>query len=443
VPITAAQLDAEYARLPSQYQYVFTKDAFLKQLIDEVLLSQEATRQGFSVSQQEVDESLNTFMQENNVTPDKLNEVLTQKNLNYQQLRNLVQNQLLIEKLLQAEVKDKANVTTEQALKYYDDNPATFKVPQTATARHILIGLVNRTMEQSKLKAEEVFSMLKDDKSNFCGLVTLYSDDSGSNENCGEYTFPKGQMVPQFEDAAFGQGIGNISIINTTFGYHIVWTTNLTPENIVPFSDVQEQITAVLQSQQEKMVYADLIAGLRAKAKIINYYEQELLAAQAKNTTEAAQEQQTQGAAANTQVTIVSPAETAEITELPEEELAEEQEELAEETQEAVEEVIEEESVVPPVTQTEIGFTDCLKKEGVVLYGAYWDSSTKTQKELFGADAANVNYIECGIQGDFRAQASICQEAGIQAYPTWIIGNDEYMGILEIKQLSTMTGCGI
>ena len=439
VPITETQLNEDYARLPLQYQYFIAKDAFLKQLIDEVLLTQEATRQGFSVSQQEVDESLNTFMQENNVTPDKLNEVLTQKKLNYQQLRNLVENQLLIDKLLQKEVKDKANVTTEQALKYYNDNPATFKAPEMVTAKHILIGLVNRTMEQAKLKAQEVFNLLKNDKSNFCDLVTLYSEDSGSTEKCGEYTFPKGQMVPEFEKAAFEQGIGNISIINTTFGYHIVWTTNLTPEKIVLFKDVQEQIISVLKTQQEKMVYSDLVAGLRAKAKITNYYEQQLLAEQAKQAAENKTEVQTaEEAGAKTQVTVIAPTET-ETTELPEEEIASEQKELGAETEKAVEEVVEEEPVQPQ--PAELGFTDCLKSKGAVLYGAYWDSSTKTQKEYFGADAANINYIECGIQGDYRAQAEICKEAGIQAYPTWVIGNDKHMGILEIKQLSTLTGC--
>jgi len=438
VPITETQLNEDYSRLPLQYQYFITKDAFLKQLIDEVLLTQEATRQGFSVSQQEVDESLNIFMQENNVTPDKLNEVLTQKNLNYEQLRSLVQNQLLIDKLLKKEVKDKANVATEQALKYYNDNPATFKAPGMVTAKHILIGLVNRTMEQAKLKAQEVFGMLKNDKGNFCDLVTLYSDDSGSNDNCGEYTFPKGQMVPEFEKAAFEQGIGNISIINTTFGYHIVLTTNLTSEKKVPFSDVQDQITAVLKTQQEKIVYSDLVAGLRAKAKITNYYEQQLLAEQAKNATNTTAGQQSQGVAAKTQVTVIAPAET-ETTELPEEEIASEQKELGAETEKAVEEVVEEKPVQPQ--PAELGFTECLKSKGAVLYGAYWDSSTKTQKEYFGADAVNINYIECGIQGDYRAQSEICKEAGIQAYPTWIIGNDKHMGILEIKQLAVLTGC--
>lgn len=448
-PITVAQMDQDYERLPLQYKYYITKEAYLGQLIDEVLLTQEAAKQGFSVSEKEVDDSLNTFMQESNVTPEKLNDVLKQKNLNYEQLRSLVKNQLLIDKLLEKEVNSKVNVTDAQALQYYNDNPATFKAPEMVTARHILVGLVNRTQEQAKAKAQEIFTYLKNDKSNFCDLVTLYSDDSGSTEKCGEYTFPKGQMVAEFEKAAFEQGIGNVSIINTTFGYHIVWTVNLTPEKQVPFSDVKSQIITVLQNQQEKMVYSDLVANLRAKAKIINYVEQqaqkekeEQAKKAAENKTELETAKPTDETATKTQVNVIAPAEkeTPETETTAEEGLGVEQEELGNETEEAIGEVVEEETI-PAETQPTISFSECLKREGAVLYGAYWDSSTKAQKELFGADAANINYIECGIQGDYKAQADICEEVGIQAYPTWIIGNDKYMGIQEVKQLAVLTGC--
>jgi parvulin-like peptidyl-prolyl isomerase len=442
VRITEAQLNDEYARLPVQYQYFITKEVFLQQLIDEVLLSQEASKQGLSVSEAEIDENLNTFMQENNLTQDSLNELLVQKQMTYEQLRSLVQGQLLIDKVLQQEVKSKVNVTSAEALQYYNDNPNTFKVPETVTARHILIGLVNRTPEQAKEKALEVLQMLKDDNSNFCELVTQYSDDSGSLDNCGEYTFPKGQMVPEFETAAFEQGIGQTSLVNTTYGYHIIWTVNMTPEKVVPFADVEDQIITVLGGQQEKMIYSDLIAGLRADANIVNYYEQEQEKqkeeAALENKTEEQPEQATGEAAATTQVNVVAPEES---TEMPdEEEISQDQQELEAETEKAVEEVIEEEEPAAEAKPV-IGFTDCLKKEGAVLYGAYWDSSTNTQKELFGMDAANIDYVECGVQGDYRAQAEVCRQTGIQAYPTWVIGSEKYMGILEIKQLETMTGC--
>jgi parvulin-like peptidyl-prolyl isomerase len=458
-PITVQELDTEYGRMPLQYQYVITKEAFLTQIIDETLLMQEAARQKLSISEQEVDDNLKTFMADNNVSQAQLDDILKQKKLTAPELRELIRNQLIIDKLLETEVKNKVNVTDEQALQYYNDNPSTFKVPERVTAKHILIGLVNRTPEEAKKLATDVLSQLKEDNSNFCDLVKKHSDDSGSLDTCGEYTFPRGQMVPEFENTAFEQGIGKLSLVNTSFGYHILWTINKTPESLVLFKDVEDQIKLVLANQQQKIIYSELLVKLRENAKIVNYLEEEAKKAAEKASKEQAEQEETEKsaeaekpAAAKTQVTIIEPAKTEaektaeESTSVEEEnKLVEEQKQLENEIEKSVEEVTEETEKTEEKTEpkTSLGFADCLKSEGAVLFGAYWDSSTKTQKDYFGADASKINYIECGVANDFRAQQAICTEAGIQAYPTWLINNEKHMGILELKQLATLTGCEI
>jgi flagellar biosynthesis GTPase FlhF len=211
---------------------------------------------------------------------------------------------------------------------------------------------------------------------------------------------------------------------------------------------VEDQINLILSNQQQKQIYSDLIVGLRANAKIINYLEQKI----EENKTEAAAQQETQenasSAATQTQVTVIEPAEKEGAAEekeplAEEEEISKEQEELENETQQAVEEVTEEKPVIQPAPETKLSFANCLTNQGAVLYGAYWDSSTKKQKDYFGIDVAKINYIECGVPNDYRAQAEICKEAGIQAYPTWIINSEKHMGIQELKQLATLTRCEI
>jgi foldase protein PrsA len=392
---------------------------FLQQLIDETLLREEAARQKLSVSEKEVDDSLASFMQTSNVTQEKLDQILKDKKLTYPELRSLIKNQLLVDKVLK-ELETKVNITTAQALQYYNDNPGTFKISELVTVKHILIGISTRNDSEAEKRADQAFKELKSDKSNF---VKQYSDDSGSIDTCGQYSFPKGQMVAEFEDRAFSQAIGNVSMVKTSFGYHILWTVNKTPEQIVPFKDVQEQITSVLAKQQANMIYSDFIAKLREEAKIINYFEKKA----AENKTEekavaevVAEEPQPREEAATqtqTQVTVIEAANKTE--EKPAEEKPAEQ------------------------PQPQLGFADCLTSQGAVLYGAYWDSSTKKQREYFGADIAKINYVECGVQGDYRAQASICKQAGILAYPTWIINDEKLMGIQELSQLAVLTNCKV
>ena len=448
-PITMQQLNTEYERLPLQYKYIITKEAFLTQLIDESLMIEQALRQGLSVTEQEVDESLETFMQSNNLTKEGLDELLKQKELSLPDLRSLIKNQLLIDRLIKQVVKSKVNVTTAQALQYYNDNPDTFKVPELVTARHILIGLDNRTEQQAEERANMVLDLVKNVTGRFCSYVWLYTDDSESAEKCGEYTFPRGQMTEEFENTAFEQDVGEISLVKTSFGYHIIQTINKTPEQLIPFKDMQEQIIVILETQQEKMLYSDFIVGLREEADIVNYLEkekeavEEVIVPEEEAVEEDIEEEAVEEEVAEEEIEIVieepEEVEEVEVVEEPEEVI----EEIAEEeVEEVVEEVVEEEIEVVEEMPV-LSFAECLTSQGAVLYGAYWDSSTKKQKAYFGAEIVNINYIECGVEGDYRAQQEVCEEEGILAYPTWIIDDEKHMGIMTPKQLAALTGCEV
>ena len=455
VPITMQELNQEYDRLSLQYKYAYSKEDFLQQLIDEMLLVQEASERGLGVTEQEINSQVQSFMQSNNITGEALQEILKQKNLDDTEFKELITNQLLLNKLLEQELDAAPNITSEQALEYYNDNPDTFRIPALVTARHILIGIANRTMLEAETKANMVYEELEEDMSNFCDLVEKYTDDSGSEDNCGKYTFARGQMVEEFENTAFSQDIGETSLINTSFGYHIILTINKTPEQLIPFKDVQEQISLILEKQQQNMVYSDLVARLREEAEIIKYYQGEQAetepetAPETEAETETTEDAEVVGEAGVEELeeeVIEAGEEQTEADEPVEEETEEAAEEATEEAEEeAVEEALEEEeeTSLPGDEETfeeEMSFTQCLSDKGAVLYGAYWDSSTAKQKSYF-TDSENLEYIECGVKGDYKAQQQVCVEAGIEAYPTWIITDEQYMGVLDKKQLSMLTGC--
>ncbi|MEZ4938371.1 MAG: peptidylprolyl isomerase [Crocinitomicaceae bacterium] len=94
-----------------------------------------------------------------------------------------------------------------------------------AWVRHILIksdGSTNRNEEQAKSLADSLIKVIKANN-NFTQIVTQFSEDQGSVYNGGEYKwFPEGQMVPEFNDASFNGKIGDLQLVKTTFGYHIV-----------------------------------------------------------------------------------------------------------------------------------------------------------------------------------------------------------------------------
>lgn len=62
----------------------------------------------------------------------------------------------------------------------------------------------------------------------------------------------------------------------------------------------------------------------------------------------------------------------------------------------------------------------CLTEKNVTMYGAYWCPHCEEQKELFGDAFEEVNYVECALPNNPRAQTKECQDANITSYPTWI-----------------------
>ena len=103
-----------------------------------------------------------------------------------------------------------------------------------AWVRHILISIdATRTEEEAKIKSDEIIADIEAND-NFVANVTEHSEDPGSIENGGEYKwFPEGRMVPEFNDASFNGAIGQIQLVKTTFGFHIIEVLGRA-ERIVP-----------------------------------------------------------------------------------------------------------------------------------------------------------------------------------------------------------------
>ncbi len=97
----------------------------------------------------------------------------------------------------------------------------------------IAITLDDRLNHQARLQAEEILSKIKTGEKPFAELAQEYSEDITALKGGDLGYFSKGQMVPEFEQAAFNLKPGEISdIVKTQFGYHIIKVEEkLTDEN--------------------------------------------------------------------------------------------------------------------------------------------------------------------------------------------------------------------
>lgn len=135
-------------------------------------------------------------------------------------------------------------ITDAELKKAYEDNKKDY---EQVHARHILIAPkgspaakegTTMTDEQAKAKAEAIRKQLVDGTAKFEDLAKKESDDTGSGANGGDLgAFSHGQMVPEFEKAAFEAKINEIPpVVKTQFGYHVIQTT---AHDYVPFEGVK------------------------------------------------------------------------------------------------------------------------------------------------------------------------------------------------------------
>lgn len=231
------------------------KEATLEQIINVDLIYNEAKKQNLLPTKEEVDknvEEVNKNIESNEEYAKSLKELGIDENF----IRQQEEEKLALDNY-QKNFLEKTQITDEQAQAYYDEHKDEFYVDEVK-ASHILISttdesgkeLSKKELEKAKQKAEEILAKIKDGE-DFAKLAKEYSEDPGSAANGGDLGyFGKGQMVQEFEDAAFSLNKDEVSdIVESQFGYHIIKVTDK-KQGQTPFEEVKEDIVQTLKQQE-------------------------------------------------------------------------------------------------------------------------------------------------------------------------------------------------
>ncbi|MGY5351500.1 peptidylprolyl isomerase [Wenyingzhuangia sp. IMCC45533] len=106
------------------------------------------------------------------------------------------------------------------------------KIPDSVKASHILISYagsrsaqqnVTRTQEEAKKLADSILQVVQKRSKKFGELAENYSADLGSASKKGDLGwFSYNSMVPAFRDYSFENSKGDIGVVKTSFGYHVI-----------------------------------------------------------------------------------------------------------------------------------------------------------------------------------------------------------------------------
>lgn len=149
------------------------------------------------------------------------------------------------------------SVSEADAKKFYDQQVGSAKAQEEVRARHILVD--NETL------AKELQARLAKGE-DFVALAKEHSKDPGSKEDGGDLGyFTKGQMVPVFEETAFGLKTGEVSPpVKSQFGWHIVKLEDRRQRGAPPFDSIKDRIIASMIHRKAQEAATDL----RAKAQL-------------------------------------------------------------------------------------------------------------------------------------------------------------------------------
>lgn len=188
-----------------------------------------------------------------------------------------VQKSIAVEQFLTSTIEDKIVIPEADVKKYYDDNKEVFRQDGdpagSIRASHILIeakkGAKTEDIAAAKAKAEEVLKQVKLDPSKFAEIAAKESACPSKSQGGSLGAFSQGQMVPEFEKAAFALKEGEISdLVQTDYGFHIIKRDKSEAGKELPFDMVKTQIAEMLKAQEFQAQVMLLIDKLNKENKV-------------------------------------------------------------------------------------------------------------------------------------------------------------------------------
>lgn len=158
------------------------------------------------------------------------------------------------------EIAKKISLSEKQVQDYYAANAAKLGAPEERAASHILIEAAAAdavARKQAKAKADNLMAAIRKAPQSFSDVARRESADKGSAAQGGNLgSFTRGRMVKPFEDAVFSMKRGEIRLVESEFGFHIVRLDGIKSDTPA-LSAVRAQIETELRKQLAQKQFAE------------------------------------------------------------------------------------------------------------------------------------------------------------------------------------------
>jgi foldase protein PrsA len=301
--ITQAQFDKRTADFEAQYAGQIPDKAtdpegyknfqvdVLDYMITYELAKQKAPSLNVSVTDAELQTEIDSILA-NSFGGDQaqFDAALKAQNMTLDQLKLNYSESMLLQKVYDAATKDITTVPDADIAAYYEAHKTQYFTDETRTARHILISPAAKTATSTTsttagasttttAEADWAAALATAEKvradlvggADWTAEAAQYSDDAGTKANGGDLgAISKGEMVAEFEASVFSMKLDEISQpVKTSYGYHVIQVTGITPAKQSTLEEVKADISATLVNVKKGEAWTAWLKATKAQVGVI------------------------------------------------------------------------------------------------------------------------------------------------------------------------------
>lgn len=241
----------------------------LDTLIAEKLLEREVQKLRIEVTDEEVLRVVESTKAQHGLDDQKLAAALAQQGLTLAEYKDGLKKQLMKAKIIQLKVKNRVQVTDQDVKNTYAKHQAEQSKDFKVRASHILFlvpdGETGDKARERALVAKQRIAAGED----FGAVAGEVSEGPGSGKGGSLGVFGRGEMVPEFERAAFDATPGEVvGPVRTPFGWHLILVEERVAGPARPLEEVEDQVRDQLYEAEVERAFRSYIEDLKKQAHI-------------------------------------------------------------------------------------------------------------------------------------------------------------------------------
>lgn len=250
------------------------KESFLKRLVDNLLIEQEAKKAGMGIviKDEEVMDVIRDMMAKKKSNMEDFKKNLAREGTSLESLKKDIRSQMMRIRLLRREIKSKVIVSDEEIGEYYNKNRQDYEGKEAVRLKQIFLAIPAKADKKTKAKIKEEAGQLRKRAvagESFELLAVKYSQGPGAAQGGDIGFIEKGTIIAAVESVAFNLPMEQVSeVIESGIGFHIIKVVDKKGAGLKPIAAVREEIKTKIEDEKLEKKYEEWITSIRKKSFI-------------------------------------------------------------------------------------------------------------------------------------------------------------------------------